>query len=202
YIYIKVYYMYHLDVNILFVWVYMKNNLKELRKMENLTQEQLAKNLNLSLATIKKYESERQIPIDQALIISEMFDVSLDWLYCKNDIINARDTMVEILQSLNKVFKITNRKNHNGDDVVLLINSKFIDVLRDLNELYIDSQYSYNIDKAKKEKAYNELREGIFEKHKPIMKSIFDELYFNEKESQEIHDIEDFTDSNVLDVLG
>lgn len=194
--------MYHLDVNILFVGVYMKNNLSELRKMENLTQEQLAENLNLSLATIKKYESERQIPIDQALIISEMFDVSLDWLYCKNDIINERDTMVEILQSLNKVFKITNRKNHNGDDVVLLINSKFRDFLRDLNELYIDRQYSFNIDKGKKEKAYNELREGIFEKHKPIMKSIFDELYFNEKESQEIHDIEDFTDSNVLDVLG
>ncbi|PTI47392.1 helix-turn-helix transcriptional regulator, partial [Staphylococcus succinus] len=98
----------------------MKNNLSELRKMENLTQEQLAEKLNLSLATIKKYESERQIPIDQALIISEMFDVSLDWLYCKNDIINERDTMVEVLQSLNKVFKITNRKNHNGDDVVLL----------------------------------------------------------------------------------
>ncbi|AYU55823.1 XRE family transcriptional regulator [Staphylococcus debuckii] len=194
--------MYHLDVNILFVGVYMKNNLSELRKMENLTQEQLAEKLNLSLATIKKYESERQIPIDQALIISEMFDVSLDWLYCKNDIINERDTMVEVLQSLNKVFKITNRKNHNGDDVVLLINSKFRDFLRDLNELYIDRQYSFNIDKGKKEKAYNELREGIFEKHKPIMKSIFDELYFNEKDSQEIHDIEDFTDSNVLDVLG
>jgi transcriptional regulator with XRE-family HTH domain len=194
--------MYHLNVNILFVGVYMKNNLSELRKMENLTQEQLAEKLNLSLATIKKYESERQIPIDQALIISEIFDVSLDWLYCKNDIINERDTMVEVLQSLNKVFKITNRKNHNGDDVVLLINSKFRDFLRDLNELYIDRQYSFNIDKGKKEKAYNELREGIFEKHKPIMKSIFDELYFNEKDSQEIHDIEDFTDSNVLDVLG
>lgn len=194
--------MYHLNVNILFVGVYMKNNLSELRKMENLTQEQLAEKLNLSLATIKKYESERQIPIEQALIISEMFDVSLDWLYCKNDIINERDTMVEVLQSLNKVFKITNRKNHNGDDVVLLINSKFRDFLRDLNELYIDRQYSFNIDKGKKEKAYNELREGIFEKHKPIMKSIFDELYFNEKDSQEIHDIEDFTDSNVLDVLG
>ncbi len=194
--------MYHLDVNILFVGGYMKNNLSELRKMENLTQEQLAEKLNLSLATIKKYESERQIPIDQALIISEMFDVSLDWLYCKNDIINERDTMVEVLQSLNKVFKITNRKNHNGDDVVLLINSKFRDFLRDLNELYIDRQYSFNIDKGKKEKAYNELREGVFEKHKPIIKSIFDELYFNEKDSQEIHDIEDFTDSNVLDVLG
>ncbi|NBJ70509.1 XRE family transcriptional regulator [Roseburia sp. 1XD42-34] len=194
--------MYHLDVNILFMGVYMKNNLSELRKMKNLTQEQLAEKLNLSLATIKKYESERQIPIDQALTISEMFDVSLDWLYCKNDIINERDTMVEVLQSLNKVFKITNRKNHNGDDVVLLINSKFRDFLRDLNELYIDKQYSINIDKGKKEKAYNELREGIFEKHKPIMKSILDELYFNEKDSQEIHGIEDFTDSNVLDVLG
>ncbi|MCQ9289446.1 helix-turn-helix transcriptional regulator [Staphylococcus gallinarum] len=180
----------------------MKNYLSELRKMENLTQEQLAEKLNLSLATIKKYESERQIPIDQALIISEMFDVSLDWLYCKNDIINERDTMVEVLQSLNKVFKIPNRKNHNGDDVVLLINSKFRDFLRDINELYIDRQYSFNIDKGKKEKAYNELREGVFEKHKPIIKSIFDELYFNEKDSQEIHDIEDFTDSNVLDVLG
>ncbi|PTI47983.1 hypothetical protein, partial [Staphylococcus succinus] len=80
--------------------------------------------------------------------------------------------------------------------------SKFRDFLRDLNELYIDRQYSFNIDKGKKEKAYNELREGVFEKHKPIIKSIFDELYFNEKDSQEIHDIEDFTDSNVLDVLG
>lgn len=86
--------------------------------------------------------------------------------------------------------------------MVLLINSKSRDFLRDLNELYIDRKYFFNIDKGKKEKTYNELRESIFEKHKPIMKSIFDELYFNENGSQEIHDIEDFTDSNALDVLG
>ncbi|WP_391556747.1 helix-turn-helix domain-containing protein [Staphylococcus hominis] len=36
-----------------------KKNLSELRKMENLKQEQLAEKLNLSLATIEKYESER-----------------------------------------------------------------------------------------------------------------------------------------------
>src|SRR5699024_12716063 len=108
-------------------------------------------------------------------IISEMFDVSLDWLYCKNDIINERDTMVEILQSLNKGFKITNRKNHHGDDVVLLINSKLRDFLRVLSELYIEIQYSFNIDKGKKEKANNELREVILEKHKPNMKDIYDQ---------------------------
>ncbi|MGF3226757.1 helix-turn-helix domain-containing protein [Facklamia sp. P12932] len=176
----------------------MDNNLKKLRMMKNLTQEQLAEELNLSLSTIKKYEGDRQIPIEQALEISNKFDVTLDWLYCKKDIINERDTLVEVLQSLNKVFKMTTRETHNGDDVVLLVDSKFRDFLQEINDIYIASMYFNYQEKEKEDPIINDLRKRIFEKYEPILKKIFEEVYFDEEHACEVHDI---NDTKLLDVL-
>jgi transcriptional regulator with XRE-family HTH domain len=55
--------------------------LRELRKDRDLSQAQLAKQLNVSVYTISSYECEKTVPSDDIkLKIAKMFDVSLDYL--------------------------------------------------------------------------------------------------------------------------
>ncbi len=59
--------------------------IKEIRKMQNLTQEQFAEKIFISRNTVAKWESDRGYPDIQNLItISEVFEISLDDLI-KND---------------------------------------------------------------------------------------------------------------------
>lgn len=60
--------------------------LTELRKSNNVTQKQLADNLNLSEVAIQNYERERRKPTFDILIaIADYFDVSLDYLVGRTD---------------------------------------------------------------------------------------------------------------------
>lgn len=55
--------------------------LKELRIQKNLTQEQLAKKINLSKANVSKYESDLVEPnLETLAMISVLFDVSINYL--------------------------------------------------------------------------------------------------------------------------
>ena len=55
--------------------------LKQLRNNSNLTQQDLAKLLNLTQSTIAYYESGRKLPtLTNAKLIAETFDTSLDYL--------------------------------------------------------------------------------------------------------------------------
>ena len=57
------------------------NKLLELRKKENLSQEALAKKLNVTRQTISKWELKESSPdLKQALLISKLFNISLDEL--------------------------------------------------------------------------------------------------------------------------
>ncbi len=59
--------------------------IKEIRKMQNLTQEQFAEKIFVSRNAVAKWESDRGYPDIQNLItISEVFEISLDDLI-KND---------------------------------------------------------------------------------------------------------------------
>jgi transcriptional regulator with XRE-family HTH domain len=59
--------------------------IKEIRKMQNLTQEQFAEKIFISRNAVAKWESNRGYPDIQNLItISEVFEISLDDLI-KND---------------------------------------------------------------------------------------------------------------------
>lgn len=65
--------------------------LKELRKSKNMTQEQLADelnkkyNLNESKPTISQYENNRRVPdLDRIVNIADYFHVSLDYLAYRN----------------------------------------------------------------------------------------------------------------------
>lgn len=58
-----------------------KENLKKLRKEKNISQEQLAKKLNISRQAISKWESGKAYPdIDNLILLRNIFNVSLDEL--------------------------------------------------------------------------------------------------------------------------
>jgi len=56
-----------------------QDNMIALRKMHNLSQEELAERLRVSRQTISKYETGESLPdIDKCKLLAEIFDVSLD----------------------------------------------------------------------------------------------------------------------------
>ena len=73
--------------------------LQSLRKELNISQEQLAEQLNVTRQTISKWELEETTPdIKQAKKLSEIFKVSLDELL----VTNIRDTVVEKVSNTEK----------------------------------------------------------------------------------------------------
>ena len=58
------------------------NKLKELRKFENLTQQQLADRLNISRVNYTRYETDAVRPDYETLVaIADFYDVSIDELF-------------------------------------------------------------------------------------------------------------------------
>ena len=58
------------------------NKLKELRKVENLTQQQLADKLNISRVNYTRYETDVVRPDYETLIaIADFYNISLDELF-------------------------------------------------------------------------------------------------------------------------
>ena len=77
--------------------------LQSLRKELNISQEQLAEQLNVTRQTISKWELEETTPdIKQAKKLSEIFKVSLDELLDTN----IRDTVVEKVSNTEKMTSI------------------------------------------------------------------------------------------------
>lgn len=63
------------------------NRLKDLREDSDLTQEQLAKYLNVARSAIANYELETREPsLDLLVKIADYFNVSLDYLLCRTNI--------------------------------------------------------------------------------------------------------------------
>lgn len=63
-----------------------KERLKELRMENNITQEKLGKMTGMSKMTISHWESGYCEPsIDQLIILSDIFSVSIDYLVGKKD---------------------------------------------------------------------------------------------------------------------
>mgnify|MGYP002533763524 CR=1 FL=1 len=58
-----------------------KDILKELRLEKHLTQAQLAKELNVSLSIVNKWENEKKNPsVDTLILLSKYFKVTVDYL--------------------------------------------------------------------------------------------------------------------------
>jgi len=71
----------------------MKNRIAQLREARGMKQEDLAKALHVSAATIANWEKERRDPTPESLLeLSALFDVSIDYIMCnKIDPMRGRD---------------------------------------------------------------------------------------------------------------
>ena len=60
--------------------------LSTLRKRADMTQNEVADNLNLSRQAISKYErGEREIPLSLLIKLADYYGTSLDYLTCRTD---------------------------------------------------------------------------------------------------------------------
>lgn len=88
-----------------------ENKILELRKQNNLSQEQLAEKMGVARQTISKWELGETSPdLEQAKKLSKIFNISLDDLTC-NDIKNVMITKINNTEKLTKtiinILKIT-----------------------------------------------------------------------------------------------
>jgi transcriptional regulator with XRE-family HTH domain len=85
------------------------DRLIQLRKSKNLTQQELANKLNVSLSSIGNWESgDRTPPLDKMIFIAKFFNVSLDYLTNSEVEVNGNSNIViNQNQSHNPVATVT-----------------------------------------------------------------------------------------------
>lgn len=71
-----------------------------MREDYGLTQEELAKKLNLTQSTIAYYENGRKMPtLENAILLANIFDTSLDYLFGRSNLRNqANNTNTNIFE--------------------------------------------------------------------------------------------------------
>lgn len=70
--------------------------LQQLRKQNNLTQEELAQHLFVSRTAISKWESDRGYPsIDSLKVLAKYFDVTVDELISSDEIVTLAETEIK-----------------------------------------------------------------------------------------------------------
>lgn len=134
----------------------------ELRKQNNLTQEDLAEKLNVSRQTVSNWETAKCYPdIETLVIISNKFNVSLDVLIKEN---------VKMIKDIDKKVRINKKLKYSvlililllvvGGCVIYLKNNKVMEVQAKNNELQKEIQeiveiqenssvYSFNLKQIK-----------------------------------------------------
>ena len=64
----------------------MQNNLRKLRKENNLTQVALQMQTGIEQALLSKFENGERIPTTESLIIlADFYNVSIDYILCRTD---------------------------------------------------------------------------------------------------------------------
>lgn len=67
--------------------------LRAIRMQKGLTQQKMANYLNIELRSYQKYEQGERAPSLNSLVaIADIFDVSLDYLLCRDDFIQSHAT--------------------------------------------------------------------------------------------------------------
>jgi len=98
---------------------FLSKNIKHLRTLKGLTQEQFAEKLNVSRSRISSYEENRAMPsIDFLIEISDFFDLPID-LLAKNDLTKATDLNFLKIGSKRVLFPIT--VNDEDEDLIEII---------------------------------------------------------------------------------
>jgi len=98
---------------------FLSKNIKHLRTLKGLTQEQFAVTFNVSRSRISSYEENRAIPpIDFLMELSDYFDISID-LLAKNDLTKATDLNFLKIGNKRVLFPIT--IDSENDDLIEII---------------------------------------------------------------------------------
>ena len=120
---------------------FSKNNLCELRKELNYTQEDFAELLQVSQKMISYYENGKvALPIQKAIFIAKKFNCSLDWLYCLSTT-NHENTNIDFLVDIKKILF---RRNN---DIVFSISSSYWKYLKDKQQINNSNYLSHERDK-------------------------------------------------------
>ena len=78
--------------------------LKELRKLNNLSQEQVAKELNITRQAISKWETDKTMPdIENIILLSKLYNVSLESIMGEEEEKNIEESEKPIPQYNKKV---------------------------------------------------------------------------------------------------
>ena len=125
--------------------------LQELRKRENLTQEELAEKIDVSAPLITSIERQvKKLSLRNAMLIAKEFNVSLDWLYGLSD--DTKDNASNVLATLQDIFDIDLEKKY------IRVDENLANFLKSLSTAYkTKSRKEYNIP----EEAFNYWIEGI-----------------------------------------
>lgn len=78
---------------------------RELREDNDLTQQEIAKKLNLHLTTYQRWESgEREIPTHIIIELSKIYNVTTDYiLECERENVQKREQLHTITQLMNEL---------------------------------------------------------------------------------------------------
>lgn len=131
------------------------NRIAMIREKENLTQSQFAEKVGISIPLVSDIERKnKRLSIRNAIEISNIFNVSLDWLYELND--DTRDPAGIIIDNLKSVFDIDLEKK------TISIEKELAEFIQKLSQAYKTKEgqnipneaFKYWIEGIKKE--YNE----------------------------------------------
>lgn len=117
-----------------------RSQMKELRKQNNLTQEQTADKLGVSRQAVSNWENNKNLPdIEMVIKISQIFSVSLDELILggTNEMNNMTEQLIEDGSDTRKM-KISSKFIITGAILMLIGFISF--VLKSITVEYIDSQ--------------------------------------------------------------
>lgn len=84
--------------------------IRELREDNDLTQQEVAKKLNLHLTTYQRWESgEREIPTHIIIELSKLYNVTTDYiLECERENVQKLEKLHTITQLMNELSKAIN----------------------------------------------------------------------------------------------
>ncbi|SFS32508.1 XRE family transcriptional regulator [Lutibacter maritimus] len=123
---------------------YLSNNIKHLRNLKELTQEQFAQILNVSRSRISSYEENRAIPpIEFLVAISNYFGISIDMLI-KNDLTKIKDVSLLKIGNDRLLFPIT--INEQDEELIEIVP---IEASAGYLQGYSDPEYIEHLSKIK-----------------------------------------------------
>lgn len=144
----------------------IKNNLLKIREDKKYTQKEMAELLNVSERQVCNYEiGETNLPIDKAMIISEKWNYSLDWIYCNTDLPKENRFFYNDFEHKNFLVNIRDFFHIRENNILFSIPDNFLQYIKDVQKIRVSYDSSVEKDKmiAQLNGTYNPQNEsGVF----------------------------------------